>query len=160
LTPAARWHVVTFVTKKPEKQLRSTEEFVRERYLRNVCVVAIGLAVLGGCGGHSKQYDISGTVTYQGQPIAEGQIVFVDAKGVEPASAGPIIGGTYHLRTTAGEKRIRITATRKTGEMLDDGNGARYSKRVDLIPPQYNTATKLTCTVDPRRELIFDFRLP
>jgi hypothetical protein len=112
-----------------------------------------------GCGGGPREYSVTGSVTYQGKPVAQGEIVFADAKGSGSTSIGKIENGRYAIRTTAGEKRVRITATKETGRIIKGAMGAECPELVDLIPPQYNTATTLIRTVDADGGLVFDFAL-
>ena len=46
---------------------------------RRPCLPAMlfaGAALLAGCGGEEKLYDVSGTITFNGQPIPKGLIFF------------------------------------------------------------------------------------
>lgn len=98
---------------------------------RSNCVVAcqaalLALLFLAGCGGDEvRRYDISGTVTFQGKPIPEGNIAF------EPVE-GDIGGGYAFIRDgkfdTSKEGRghlggsHRITVNGNTGEPIEPGN--------------------------------------
>lgn len=125
--------------------------------LRGFCAAACIL--ICGCGGGPKQFTVTGSVSYQGQPVADGEIVFADAQGTGPTAAAKIENGKYTIHTTAGEKKVRITATRETGKIVEGAMGAKYPQRVDLIPPQYNTATTLVRKVGPDGDLVLDFPL-
>jgi hypothetical protein len=61
------------------------------------CAVA-GLLAFAGCGGDDlgTRYPVSGTVTYQGKPVAKGTITFMSDKGTRGA-AGEIKDGAYTL---------------------------------------------------------------
>ena len=117
------------------------------------------IAVIVGCDRGPKQYEITGNVSYQGQPVIVGEIILEDLSGVEPTSFSVIENGHYELWTTAGEKRVRITASVETGKMIEGAMDVSYPERVDLIPPQYNTATTLLRTVDPQGDQSIDFHL-
>ena len=118
------------------------------------------LVLFCGCGGGPRQYTVTGEVSYEGQPVAEGEIVFADAEGSGPTATASIENGKYEIKTIAGKKKVRITATRETGKIIEGAMGAKYPERVDLIPPKYNTATTLVRTVDPNGDRVLDFRLP
>ena len=125
---------------------------------------ATGLMVLAallicGCGGGPKLYTVTGTVTYQGKPVQSGQIVFADATTTGPTATAAIKDGQYKIRCTAGDKKVRITATQETGKMVEGAMGATYPETIDLIPPQYNTATTLQCKVGPDEDPVCDFSL-
>ncbi len=112
-----------------------------------------------GCNSSPRDVPVTGTVTYQNQPVESGEIVFADAAGSAPSAHAQIVGGKYALRALPGAKQVRITATRETGKMLEGGMGVQVPERVDLIPAQYNTSTTLTCTVEPGDNKPLDFKL-
>ncbi|QDU11698.1 hypothetical protein [Gimesia aquarii] len=69
-----------------------------------------------GCGGSSDgpaTFPVSGKVTLDGEPLAEGDIIFRDIEGIAASAAGKIKGGAYSLRSTAGKKAVVITATKE-----------------------------------------------
>lgn len=122
-------------------------------------LLIVGVLALGGCNRGPTQYVIAGEVTYQDQPVLDGQIFFADVKGNDPTAVGTIEDGRYKLRTVAGEKRVRITATKKTGKMLDGPMGVKCPERIDVIPAKYNTDSTLVRTVPPADKPTLDFRL-
>ncbi len=129
------------------------------RYLFLYCLLVVSVFLLPGCSSEPKQYVVSGEVTYKGQPVAQGEIVFADAKGGTAATAaGKIKDGRYQIRILPGDKKVRITSTKETGKMLEGAMGAKYPERVDLIPAKYNSATTLTRTITPESGTV-DFRL-
>lgn len=123
-------------------------------------LVAVGILSPGGCNRGPTQYVITGEVTYQDKPILEGEIFFVDVKGNDPTAVSKIENGRYQLQTVAGEKRIRITAMKKTGKMIDGPMDAKYPECVEIIPAKYNTATTLIRTIPPADKPTLDFRIP
>lgn len=123
--------------------------------LRSALALAC-LLLLTGCNNGPRLHTISGSVQYKGQPVADGEIVFADAAG--DSAVGRIQQGRYTLQATAGEKQVRISASKETGRILEGAMGAKIPERIDLIPAQYNTATTLTRTVDPQTPTI-DFDL-
>ena len=122
-------------------------------------IVALLVAQSIGCSHGPKLYDISGAVSYQGQPIADGQIVFEDeapATGRWPAA---IKDGRYSVKATAGQKLVRLSATRETGKILEGGMGAKIPERIDILPPQFNTQSKEKRTVETKGPQTIDFNL-
>jgi len=110
---------------------------------------------------------VVGDVSWNGTPIEDGSIDFIpvagtggpsvgapikDGKYSVPADKGPLANGTY---------RVELKAVRDTGKFPP---GPRYAKsmtvREDIIPAEYNTASKIQKTIDaganPNR---IDFRL-
>lgn len=122
-------------------------------------LLVVVLLCAGGCGAPAREVAVSGSVTYQNQPIETGEIVFADAAGTAPSAHAQITGGKYELRALPGAKQVRITATRETGKMLEGGMGVQVPERIDLIPAKYNTSTTLTCTVEPGENKPIDFKL-
>ncbi|MDX1946327.1 MAG: hypothetical protein SFU86_13080 [Pirellulaceae bacterium] len=111
---------------------------------------ALLLAVLaGGCDTGPKLHTVTGTVAYQGQPVAQGIITFADPAGIAADVAAPIANGRYTLQSLPGERLVRITAQKETGRILTGAMDAKYPEVVDLIPATYNSATTLRRTIEP-----------
>ncbi len=121
--------------------------------------ILVGVFLFPGCSSEPKQYAVTGEVRYLGQPVARGEIVFADANGAGAAAVGKIKDGRYRICMLPGEKKVRITAAKETGKMIEGAMGVKYPERVDLIPPKYNSATTLVLTVEPDGDGVFDFRL-
>jgi hypothetical protein len=70
------------------------------------CLLVIGLCLLPGCG----KSEVSGRVTVQGEPIADGRIVFIAEDGHLDSS--PIQDGAYLVRRPPiGKVKITVTST-------------------------------------------------
>lgn len=125
------------------------------------CGVAICLgALLAGCGPSGPEtYEVSGEVTFDGQPVAEGQIVFRSAEGSSASWAGAIKDGRYALAATAGKKRVEITATRQVQTAQDSPSGQGAFTFESYIPAKYNSQSELTVEVTPEGPNEFDFSL-
>ena len=136
-----------------------SEECVNTIHPIRVCFAIALSALLSGCDSGPKQYKVSGKVSYQGEPVAEGDIFFAASDGASATAAGKIHNGRYELLTTAGKKTVRITASRETGKIIEGAMDQKFSERVDLIPAKYNTASTLERTVDPSAGLTIDFEL-
>ena len=118
------------------------------------------IASLAGCPGPQgpATYPVSGTVTLDEEPLAEGQIVFepLSADGTRPSS-GPVVQGKFSFTIEEGMKRVRITAEREVGE-ADPVMGAR--RRENYIPLRYNERSELTAEVTADAEgNVFNFPL-
>ena len=62
-----------------------------------------------GC--NTSPASVSGTVTYNGQPVASGEISFTPADGKGPTAGGPIAAGKYSVADVApGPKIVQVTA--------------------------------------------------
>jgi hypothetical protein len=123
----------------------------RVRRLTGVLAIAFAL----GCGAVPPHFDVTGTVTLDGEPLASGDILFVAVDG-SSADGGPIAGGIYKVRTMPGLKKVIIQAS-----VLVEEPGLHGEAKTPrgIIPPRYNTETTLTATVAPRAGNQADFAL-
>ena len=66
-----------------------------------------------GCGNRgTPTYPISGRISFDGQPVAAGDVLFVPADPKHGPNAGKIVDGQFHFRAIAGEHRVEIRALR------------------------------------------------
>ncbi len=115
-------------------------------YLSAACFLAF-LAV--GCGERDGQIPVAGTVTFQGQPVTSGEIIFTPAGAVAASVATKIEAGKYDLRVPEGRQQVRITAYREVPGKFDTSNPGEQTPMVEMyIPPQFNDKTTLEVTVD------------
>ena len=89
------------------------------------CVTGLCLLLLAGCGPQSDRSSLEGTVTLNGQPLAEGSIALRPLPGTRgPTAGGKIANGTFAILpaqgTFTGTFRVEITASRKTGKQTKD----------------------------------------
>lgn len=106
-------------------------------------LAACTLLVIAGCGGDGLT-DVTGTVTIDGSPLAEGDIVMeADDKNTAPQGA-PIVNGQFKLKISPGKKIVRINASEGDGvvDPLMKTEGRR-----SIIPPDFNTESKLTAEI-------------
>ena len=122
--------------------------------LRGVALCTISLMV--GCGGADDGHvRATGTVTYNGAPLAKGEVAFVDEKGVT-AAVSHIKDGSFSLEATAshpginpGKYEVAVSSwNREPGTVDDQGN--IVAKGDPAIPEKYmNYKTSgLTATVE------------
>lgn len=128
------------------------------RLSRAVLVTAIGV-VIGfqtGCGPTGpKTYPISGTVTYNGQPLPDGTIVLLAPGEVD--ESGPITAGKFAFSAKAGPKRVKIMASRPDGP-VDPQMGVAPLKQ--YIPAKYSSEqTELAIEVSESGKNEFPFDL-
>ena len=124
------------------------------------------LAVLAGCGPRDElqRVLVSGDVTYDGQPVAIGQIRFVPLPGTNgPTSVERVLEGKYTTSSTGGvpvgKHRVEITA--HDPEEYDNrpmGPGVQPIRQ--LLPEKYNRQSELEATVESgKRKTNLDFNL-
>lgn len=127
-------------------------------------VVALFTCV-AGCGGGAvdDQPDlgqVKGTVTMNGSPLADVEVVFHPEKG-RPSSGKTDSSGNYELSYVGDEKgakigshKVRITTPQE--EAPEEGEATK--KTEEKIPAEYNTKTTLTADVKAG-DNVFDFEL-
>lgn len=86
------------------------------------------LALGGSAAPELQMYQVSGTVTLGGEPIAEGEIRFVRLDNKYNPDVGKIRHGKFLARVKEGEHKVEIRAMK---------NHAEY------IPARYNVSTEL-----------------
>ena len=128
--------------------------------LIRLCCTLCASMVLIGCGKNGpERVTVSGTVTYQGQPLREGMIRLVPMPGTSaPVSTAPIIDGRYSLNAhggvPVGSHKIEITAYRPNSnrsppaaDELEFPGMEAQSPVVQIIPDKYNSKSELEITV-------------
>ena len=96
-----------------------------------------------GCDSDGK-YPVSGTVTWNGDPVPEGSIIFTPVDPSVGPDATQIENGRFHLRASEGQKKVEIFADRDIGKRDRVMNIVR---REQYIPTRYNEKTELTVEV-------------
>lgn len=114
------------------------------------CLLVVVGALLAGCGGGGNQ-EVKGNVTFEGQPVTDGQVVFTsDAATI----GGEIKEGKFTLQAPPGKYQVKITATREEGVAADG-----LPNFVMYIPKKYNEQTTLEKEVTAGGANEFSFEL-
>ncbi len=101
-----------------------------------IAMFVVALAASSGCGDKGPAtYAVTGTVTFNGAPLAAGQIAFMPADNRVAGTGGEIVDGKFSLQSAAGEKIVEITATREVGAIDPVMNQRR---REQYVPNRYN----------------------
>ncbi len=116
------------------------------------CSFAVILACslfCAGCG--NGRSSVSGEVTFDGQMVENGSIVFEPSDNNGPSTGGKIVGGRYELAGEAapypGKKIVRIFASRKTGRQIKDAMVGVIDETKPFIPDIYNYRSTLSCEI-------------
>jgi hypothetical protein len=115
-----------------------------------LAAVGVCLAALAaGCSSSDgpRLYPVSGTVTFENEPVKEGRILFRAAGPNGRSYSAPIADGAYQLEAEAGEAAVEVTASRLIPGKFDRSNGTPEPVGEMYIPAKYNTATTLTAEV-------------
>lgn len=119
-------------------------------------VAFLAAAPLLGCGASGpKVYPVSGTVTLDRKPLADGVIYFKTLQ-TGTLETFPVKDGEFKGDAQEGDRRVEISAYRTTIQ----GSGAMKGEvKENLIPPRYNVDSKLTAAVTRDGPNTFKFDL-
>lgn len=136
------------------------------KMLSSTLVLAIGLVALTGCEKSgppsAKRARVSGTVKWNGKPLASGTITFDARNGQAPASF-TILDGAYEGMVAIGVNKVTITSFRTTSmreKMGFDGPGYDQPVEENILPARYSSESKIEKEViDPGpNEFNFDLK--
>jgi hypothetical protein len=124
-------------------------------------------AAVAGCGRKADGIDrqaVSGEVTLDGKPLADGSITF-SPTGDGPSAGGTITGGRYAIAQAEGPApgsyKVVIQAMQPTGKKLPDSDhpGKTVDEMTNVVPEAYNARTELTAEVKKGGPNTFNFPL-
>lgn len=154
------------------QRIMLTPEVHRERpsCQRAICAVLSGalaaLLTIAGCRSSSSGIEktvVRGEVSYNGQPIENGQIMFFPIDGTPgPVSGAPISNGVYVAEgkggVPQGRHRVQIEGYRApvgANQRVD-----RELPRFQYVAEKYNTRSELTVEIsDDESTVVVDFDL-
>ena len=136
--------------------------FPDRRLLSLALCLAGTFLFLVGCGGDGRR-SVSGEVTFAGEPVTAGNIVFLPVAGEGSKGAAEVIDGKYSIPSEQGlppgNYRVKIRWAKPTGKQIPSGDpGMLMDERLEAIPAQYNSASTLTAEITAG-ENKHDFRL-
>jgi hypothetical protein len=121
------------------------------------------MPLLIGCGS-GKHVELSGAVTYEGQPVQRGNISFLSSDGKGPTAAAIIAEGKYAVKILPGSYDVRIEGSKVVGEQLMHANNPASPKvpiLEPLIPAEYNEKSTLKAEIlGSTRVLDFQLKKP
>lgn len=109
-------------------------------------------------------------MTYKGQPVADGNIVFFPTGNADGKPSGAAIAnGRYRIAAEAGPPvgsvRVEIQSYRKTGRKIPDlmGDATRpdrplIDEKINELPPQFHVDSRLAAEIKPGENTL-DFSL-
>lgn len=130
--------------------------------------LALFCLLVAGCGGGADgRLQISGKVTFEGDPVDDGKIVFMPSLDGLPMATTAIVNGEYEIPAShgprAGEYLVKIEAYKMVKDpsipphpYLDDPNQGMVPKQ--YLPKKFNQASTLKAAIDPSKSN-YDFDL-
>jgi hypothetical protein len=115
-----------------------------------------------GCGKSTPQGEISGKITFNGKPVAEGTVSFMnDSAGT--GTEGPLKDGNYKLNAPLAPGEYKVMVTPLVVQQQDGGKGPEVAieKPAPDIPKKYRVigTTDLKATVkDGKQEINFELK--
>lgn len=129
--------------------------------------IASLMAIAVGCGaGKVERVAITGSVSFDGKPIEDGQIAFVP-QGGGFNGVGAIKNGKYDISSDRGPSpgpcTIRITGNRPTGRKTKPSaySGDQTPQEVyeQFLPAKFNESSELTLEIPNESTFAHDFEL-
>lgn len=109
------------------------------------CTSAVLMATMSSCEPPgNRQYRVTGTVTLDSQPLADGTITLGSVDGTTHPNSGKIIDGHFDIMAYAGDKKVVIIAPKETGEVTSMG-----PIKAESLSPRYNRRSILVATIQP-----------
>ena len=124
-----------------------------------VCFLA-ALALAGCSSDGPARFAVTGKVTFQGQPVEEGQITFEDPAAGQVNSGKLGSGGSYSVELPAGDYRVSVAPPLVETPGTRDSPGDMVPKNVKNIPKKYwvPESSRLAAKVNSSARS-FDFEL-
>ncbi len=131
--------------------------------MKNLCTFALLAAmtiIFTGCQPPGPEmHMVTGTVTFDGEPVAQGDIVFRDTDGQTRGYGGQIVDGKYEFECEPGSKKVEISAMREVPGKMDTSNpGEEVPLMEQYIPEKFGAATTLTTDVSGPGPINFDLK--
>jgi hypothetical protein len=129
-------------------------------------ILPVAGAVIAGCGrSGSERHEVSGSVSFGGEKVAEGTIAFVPIQNTKGPKVGANIEqGQYRIERgagpVAGPHRVEITALRKTGKQYEGVGKQMVDEKVNMVPAKYSSEkSELVAEIKSGGKNVHDFDL-
>ena len=124
--------------------------------MRYIVVLMFSIVSFGCEQQGPKTYPVTGTVTYEGKEVTNGDIFFVPTDPTMAPDAGKIEAGRFSARAKEGLCRVEITAL-NIGPDTPVVMGSPVAE--NYIPVHYNRESQLEVQVSASGENVFEFDL-
>jgi hypothetical protein len=124
-----------------------------QAYRRWVAALGLAVGIISSSGCRRPPgldvHPVSGTVTVDGVPLAEGWITFRALEGDSRGFAGRVTKGGYRAEAFAGRVSVAVTASRAVpGEFVRGSPDAEPQPKTEqFIPRRYNEVTELEANI-------------
>ena len=107
------------------------------------------LFCFSGCGEEPPPpvYPVSGTVTLDGKPMADGEVAFVSVQD-SIRDTLPVRDGKFQGEIRAGQRRVEIAAYREERQGVEMYGDKAPMSRVNYVDPKFNQLSTLTASVN------------
>lgn len=137
----------------------------RRRFLaQGACAGLTCLAIFIGCSRRGRveppRHPVSGTVTLDGSPLAEGAILFLSPE-LGLIDRVPILDGRFQGLAAAGKRRVEFSVVKEmpfTGVPMP-GIPAPKTVPTQILPARYHAESTLSADVVPAGPNAFSFEL-
>jgi hypothetical protein len=103
--------------------------------------------VIACCGCDDGRSTVSGTVTFNGNPLSRGSITLVPVDGKGQSAGGDVTSGRYVIKSVSpGEKAVQISAQYVSGKTKLEG-GLELDVVSDLLPASWGPGSQERLTV-------------
>ena len=123
--------------------------------MRTFSLLFVSLLTCMGCDSGPKLYEITGKVSFDGTPVAKGDITLRSENPSTAPQGATIKDGSFQMKASEGKYKVEIISTRvvpgKKGPMGEDAIE-------EFIPEKYNTKTTLSAEVksNSKNEILFE----
>jgi hypothetical protein len=123
--------------------------------MRIFSLLVVLLLASFGCDSGPRLHEITGKVSFDGVPVAKGDITLRPEKPSTAPQGAMIKDGSFQMKANEGKYKVEIISTRlvpgKKGPMGEDAIE-------EFIPKKYNTKTTLSAEVKSsgKNELLFE----
>jgi hypothetical protein len=113
------------------------------------CMTIALVSAIAGCSSDSQHGIVTGKVTLDGQPLADGVIRFAPTNGRTAAVDASIADGQFTARVPIGETRVTISSPKVVGKRkaYDTPDSPTVDVVEERIPALYNARSELTLSV-------------
>ena len=98
------------------------------------------VVLLAGCGGGQTEHEtflVKGKVTFDGEPVTEGNVLFEDSTNGRTGQGEIAADGFYRVRVTKGSYKVMVSPPTVEVDEGPDSPPSEDVKEVDNIPEKY-----------------------